>query len=231
MTTGTKSLLFGVHQIVLHPLTVLVCWVRLYGLPGLPELIAIVIHDWGYWGCPHMDDVTGEAHPGRSARIAYRWALKLTRRLRVADRIAAEIEGHSRHYARKIGRSPSRLMAADKLGSALYPPWLYLVLGRASGELAEYRDEADRYFWETGQGVPLSASDREWHRWICKYLRSVAVVPTDGLGSLRAAWRERANVREERRNPLTTVPLQKGTVRPFSERQEKGGPSLGGPPQ
>lgn len=71
MTTGTKSLLFGVHQFLWHPLTVLLAWVYLYrSFPNPKELLCIFVHDWGYWGCPNMDGPEGERHPERAATHA-----------------------------------------------------------------------------------------------------------------------------------------------------------------
>ena len=45
MKLGTKSLLFGCHQFVLHPLFVLVAWWRLYGRPSWRMVVAIIVHD------------------------------------------------------------------------------------------------------------------------------------------------------------------------------------------
>ncbi|MCK5235828.1 MAG: hypothetical protein KAR06_02490, partial [Deltaproteobacteria bacterium] len=59
---GTKSLLFGVHQFIWHPITVLIAWCKLYGWPTWPELVCIIVHDWGYWGKPNMDGPEGEKH-------------------------------------------------------------------------------------------------------------------------------------------------------------------------
>jgi hypothetical protein len=53
---GTKSILFGAHQFVLHPLILFVAWWQLYGFPADPRLwVAFVVHDLGYWGKPNMD--------------------------------------------------------------------------------------------------------------------------------------------------------------------------------
>ena len=72
MNVGTKSLLFGVHQFIWHPVTVLIAWVSLYGRPTWRELICIIVHDWGYWGAPNMDGEEGERHPEVGAEIALR---------------------------------------------------------------------------------------------------------------------------------------------------------------
>ncbi len=71
MTVGTKSVLFGVHQFIWHPATVVLAWRRLYGRwPGLYEFIAIACHDLGYIGCTDMDGPSGRRHPVRGAVIA-----------------------------------------------------------------------------------------------------------------------------------------------------------------
>ena len=130
MRIGTKSLLVGVHQALIHPYYVAKAWRILYGRrPTWPELLAIITHDWGYWGSPDMDGEAGTQHP---ARMAAWW------RRRGREDVAAEIEGHSRHYSALVGAEVSRLCWADKLSMVLTPSWLYLVLARASGELGEY---------------------------------------------------------------------------------------------
>ena len=51
MKIGTKSLLFGAHNIIIHPVLVFIAWWRLYGFPFDPRLwIAFLVHDWGYFG-------------------------------------------------------------------------------------------------------------------------------------------------------------------------------------
>jgi len=47
MKVGTKSLLWGVHQIFWHPLTVTLAWRELYKKwPSWKEFVCIFIHDW-----------------------------------------------------------------------------------------------------------------------------------------------------------------------------------------
>lgn len=133
MKVGTKSLLFGAHQFLLHPLFLALAWVRLYGIPPrkdwLPLLCAFVVHDWGYWGKAAMDDADGQTHPELGGRIMSRlfgpqWG-DFTRL-------------HSRHYAELEGREPSPLCAADKLVLLLTPSWIYLPSVRLTGEVEEY---------------------------------------------------------------------------------------------
>jgi hypothetical protein len=152
LKVGRKSLLFGVHQFIWHPITVLLAWINLYGRPNWKEFVCIVIHDWGYWWAPNMDGLEGEKHPEFGAKLAGRWfGIKYFDLCRY----------HSRHYSRNERREPSPLCWADKL-SILYDPWwFYLPRAWLSGELFEYRKlAADAGF------IPLSASHREWFKWI-----------------------------------------------------------------
>ena len=48
MTVGTRSVLFGVHNIIIHPLVVGIAWWKLFGPPLDPRLwIAFLVHDIG----------------------------------------------------------------------------------------------------------------------------------------------------------------------------------------
>lgn len=131
MTIGTKSLLFGAHQFILHPIFLAVAWWKLYGAPLDPRLwVAFIVHDWGYWGLANMDGEEGQRHPELGGRIMARlfgqeWG-DFTRL-------------HSRYYARIEGREPSPLCAADKLVLLVTPRWIYLPGVKATGEAEEYR--------------------------------------------------------------------------------------------
>lgn len=153
MKVGTKSLLFGVHQFLWHPLTVFIAWKKLYGWPNFKELLCIIIHDWGYWGSPNMDGEAGEEHPKLAANLVWKWW---------GDYKYYHLcLYHSRHYARNVGLEPSKLCWADKLSISYDPWWLYLPRAWASGELREYREVAAKAGF-----IPLDASHREWFRWI-----------------------------------------------------------------
>lgn len=168
MRVGTKSLLFGVHQFAIHPLVVLIAWVNLYGWPSWKELICIFVHDWGYWGKPNMDGEEGESHPELGAKIAGKLFDRVTWDEFRDDEIYSKLVlYHSRHYAKNAGAEPSKLCWADKLSIKYEPWWLYLPRAWASGELAEYRQLAAKH-------VPLSASHREWYRWVQGRLAKLA---------------------------------------------------------
>ena len=144
MKIGTKSLLFGCHQFILHPLFTFMAWVRLYGVPTVRELIAIVIHDWGYFGCRTMEGVDGNAHPI--------WASNLFKRIGRSKEADLALY-HSRFFAKRNGSLPSKLCYADKLGTALMPCLLWIILAKASGELKEYM--AAEHFEVHGDFPPM----------------------------------------------------------------------------
>jgi hypothetical protein len=161
MKTGSRSLLFGVHQFIWHSFTVLMAWIKLYGWPNWKELICIFIHDWGYWGCSNIEGQEGERHPELAGRIA----LYL-----LGDEAEYLCLFHSRNYARKHDMQPSKLCWPDKLSIIYDPWWLYLPRAWLSGELKEYRQKAS----QTG-AVPLSASNREWHQWLRSYYARLGI--------------------------------------------------------
>ncbi|MDD5323445.1 MAG: hypothetical protein PHD43_23140 [Methylococcales bacterium] len=150
MNIGTRSLLFGVHQVLIHPWFVALAWWKLYGVPLDPRLwVAFIIHDWGYWGQPNMDGPEGELHPVLGASMMYRWFGK-----EWSDMCMY----HSRFLAKRYNRPYSRLCVADKLAISLTPAWLYLPLAFLSGEIKEYM---------TGKWARTSAGERSARKWLC----------------------------------------------------------------
>jgi hypothetical protein len=78
MKVGTKSILFGAHCFLIHPIFVFIAWCQLYGFPYDPRIwIAFFVHDLGYWGKPNMDGPEGEKHVELGAKImsifGHRW--------------------------------------------------------------------------------------------------------------------------------------------------------------
>ena len=159
MKVGTKSLLFGVHQFIIHPIVVYRAWKYLYGRPTWREVICIIIHDWGYWGKPNMDGVEGERHPELGAKIA----LKLFG-IKYRDLCIY----HSRHYARLTGDEPSKLCWADKLSISMEAKWFYLLRARLSGEIKGYREMSDAAGF-----INLNQSDSEWFDWISGWMEEM----------------------------------------------------------
>ncbi len=130
MKIGTKSLLFGAHQFILHPVFVLLAWWRRYGFPWDPRIwIAALIHDWGYWGKPNIDGLAGKYHPQWGARImwrlfGYEWYEFCLY--------------HSRYWAERHIQPVSLLCIADKLSFYMTPKWLYLPMVCWTGEIKEF---------------------------------------------------------------------------------------------
>lgn len=159
---GTRSLLFGIHQIFLHPLFVALGWWKLYGFPRDPRLwAAFFVHDLGYFGKPNMDGLEGEQHPLLGAAIMG-WLFD-TDSMSPAPSVIGRTFGrlieilfgagdaitdgmtwrhftlyHSRYMARQHHAPFSRLCVADKYAIVLFPQWLYLLSARLTGEIHEY---------------------------------------------------------------------------------------------
>ncbi len=147
---GRRSILFGVHHFLWHPITVWLAWYSLYGWPTWRETICIFIHDWGYWSSSNMDGEEGRRHPEVGARIA---------RMLLGDEYGDLVLYHSRHYARLCDQPPSKLCWADKLSILYDPKWFYLVRAIASGEIREYRKNAVSW-------IPVDQPHSVWFDWI-----------------------------------------------------------------
>lgn len=136
MNVGTKSLLVGYHQFLLHPLMVARAWWELFGFPWDVRLwVAFFTHDLGYVGKPNMDGIEGQQHPF--------WGADLMHQL--FDDIADDgyewhhfSLNHSRTLANLYFQPLSKLGYADKLAFLYYPKWLLKILYALSGEGVEY---------------------------------------------------------------------------------------------
>lgn len=158
MKLGTRSLVFGVHQVVLHGFIVLWAWKRLYGSwPKFWQVISIFIHDIGYLGSKNMDGDEGALHPYLGAMLASKLFGKEAERF---------VLYHSRKVAEAHGEEISPLCAADKLAFVLYPKWLYIFLGRLSGEIEEYKRRMEME----------KCSDSEWFERTAELAREWAKV-------------------------------------------------------
>ena len=201
MKVGTKSLLLGAHQFILHPIALFIAWWRLFGFPWDPRLwVAFVVHDWGYWGKSSMDGEDGKLHPelggwimhnlfdsgefglrcptafrspsGRCEPTAWRWDCNYWGRF---------TKLHSRSYAKLTGFHESRLCHADKLAAVLWPAWLYVTLTRLTGEIHEYMQNAkqrvaDHPEWDQETKRKFTSDDPyEWYSgiraWLRRYVR------------------------------------------------------------
>lgn len=163
MRVGTKSLLFGVHQFLLHPIILFIAWWQVYGFPGDVRLwIAFVIHDWGYWQSPNMDGPEGEKH--------VEWAAGVMRRM-FGNEWGDFCLYHSRFYSKRDNHRFSKLCVADKQVIAIEPWWLYLPRCVASGELREYMQIGSYKSGKYG-GIHNETSAKEWYQGIQKYCRN-----------------------------------------------------------
>jgi hypothetical protein len=169
MKIGTKSLLFGCHQIFWHPITVMFAYRKLFRQwPDLPGLISIAVHDLGYWGRGDIDGEEGKQHPFLGGNIVGKIVYRLLRWRGMKPFSAAMIAGeqalrcvlHSGSLARDNGLAPSDLCWADKYSIFCEPEWLYLLRTTLSGEIDEFRLNAVR-----SNHIPANATNRDWLRW------------------------------------------------------------------
>lgn len=162
MNIGTRSLLFGIHQVFIHPWFVAYAWWKLYGFPSDPRLwVAFFIHDLGYWGKPNMDGPEGETHPELGAAIM--------------GKLFGQDWGdfcllHSRHYARERKRNFTQLCVADKLASIIYPRGFYLFLANLTGELHEYKRVAVAREGPAAENLVNHLSGPDWFDEFVKYM-------------------------------------------------------------
>lgn len=161
MRLGTRSVLFGAHQFIIHPIALSIAWTKLYGLPLDPRLwIAFMVHDWGYIGKHKMDDELGESHPELGAAIMrifgedWYWFTLL----------------HSRFYAGRLRRPFSRLCVADKLATCIMPSWIYLPLVILSGEVKEYMEASEKYGEEYLKRLEKTNSPYTWFACCKQYM-------------------------------------------------------------
>ncbi len=183
MRVGTKSILFGAHQLLIHPIIVARAWWILYGFPWDPRLwVAFIVHDLGYLGKPNMDGEEGEAHVFLGAKIMG-WLFDMNYYRRhdwiplIFDRLFGRLEPyiganstwycfsfyHSRFMAKRYGIPPSRLCFADKLAQTLDPWWFYVPRARALGEIKEYRDPNHKSRGTSKNWRSVEGSDKEWY--------------------------------------------------------------------
>jgi hypothetical protein len=208
MTVGTRSVLFGVHTIFVHPLLVGIAWWKLFGPPLDPRLwIVFLVHDIGYIGKCSVEGPVGETHVELGARVMQ--AL-------FGESWGDFCRGHSRYYARSRGLRISRLCVADKLAFVLTPAWLYLPLARASGELAEYMErskerQAGNEYFTPAESAQLESNDpREWLnglqsytcRWVLKNRGADGDSIISGIVSSDIRSRDERSISERSRQSL-----------------------------
>ena len=193
MRVGTKSVLFGAHQFILHPLFLARAWWKLYGFPWDPRLwITFFMHDLGYIGKPNMDGPEGDRHVEFGARLVGRLFGKKWHDFSLY---------HSRFYAKRDGQPFSRLCVADKLAIVLTPAWLYLPMAKATGEILEYMKLAEQ---RVAAGEPLRkyesmnlgmAGAKIWYASVQEYLTRWVEEHRDGR---KDTWTPDVGQREAR---------------------------------
>lgn len=152
MKVGTKSVLFGAHQFLIHPLFVALAWWKLFGFPwDLRLWVAFFVHDLGYWGKPNIDGPEGKMHVLLGARIMHRLFDR-----ECSYQWMAFCLNHSRHWAKRHGQPVSPLGFADKLVTLLEPWWLYLPRVILSGEIHEFMSDTHG---------KLGPEDPNWTPW------------------------------------------------------------------
>ena len=174
MNIGTKSILFGVHQFLIHPWFVALAWWKLYGFPcDIPLWASFFVHDIGYYGKPNLDGEEGETHPELGAKIMNK----------LFDSARNPYGGrywyflcllHSRFYSKKLGVPFSRLCVADKLAVYLTPRWLYLIQANLTGEIKEYMQG------KNARTPSRNKSQWEWITDVQEYCKAWALEHKDG---------------------------------------------------
>lgn len=184
MKLGTRSVLFGYHQFILHPLFVAAAWTKLYDFPVDPRLwCAFFLHDIGYIGKPNMDGIEGQQHPFLGAHIMHflfdgteseaNWSGDA-----VKYRSALWhhfVLYHSRSLAKLYFAPTSPLNLADKLAFLFYPRWLLRLLYWMSGEYKEYF--AHKY--GEGPDAPPYSGFAEWYH--DAYISNVTSLRAEGF--------------------------------------------------
>lgn len=178
MKIGTKSLLFGCHQVLWHPLTVLLAYRKLFRRwPNFYGCVAIVVHDWGYWGRKDIDGTDGKLHPWSGAQLTGK-IVYWCERFRGTKKFFAQLDAseeacrcllHSRTIARDNREHPSDICWADKYCIFYEPEWFYLFRTWLSGEDKEFLANAVR----SGH-IPPNSTRRQWLQW---YKNSVLKTP------------------------------------------------------
>ena len=149
MKLGTKSLLFGGHQFLIHPALVLIAWVKLYkSFPSWRELGCIFIHDWGYWGVDDLKGKRGDHHPEFGAKIATRL---------LGCEWGDFILGHSAFYIARKDVAQSKLFAPDKYWHCMISLRFFKALTVLTGEFKYYRN-----IKHARQVAQPHETDQEW---------------------------------------------------------------------
>lgn len=167
MKIGTKSVLFGAHQFILHPLLLIIGWYLEYGFNRVrirfakreiprsiwdvprrayDEQILTSLWDPRLWVAFIVHDLGYWGKPnmdGSEGETHPEFGAAVMRRL-FGEPWGEFVLCHSRYYAKRLGKPLSPLCYADKRVIIIEPWWLYLPRVWATGELAEFIAVAQR---------------------------------------------------------------------------------------
>jgi hypothetical protein len=160
---GTRSVLVGVHQFLLHPLFIAIGWYRAYGFRGVDigERTVHRIRRWSHFGWHTYFSRERVYASLLDPRLWFAFFVHDLGYLGKPNMDGAEGETHpelganlmraafgpawgdlvllhSRYYAKKLGRDVSPLCIADKWVIVLEPSWLYLPRVWLTGEHHEF---------------------------------------------------------------------------------------------
>lgn len=164
MNKGLRSVLFGMHNPIIHGIFVYLAWIRIYHeIPSLREIICILFHDIGYIK-QNIIDGDSDKHPEMGAKICGQLFGKEYYNLCIA---------HSRDYANKLNLSLSKLGYADKYCVFMTPNLLYLIIGYTGGEAKIYFEDTKNMKWCYKRINIIKEGYKKW--WInnCEGLRKV----------------------------------------------------------
>jgi len=124
MKEGTKSVLFGCHNPILHGIFVLMAWKLEYkAWPKWWEIICIFLHDIGVWGRQYLsDDDAKIGHWETGAHFAV-WLFNFGP-LRFANLGGAPFLFIAGHAPEESGYPKSKLWKPDKRVWLVAPLWL-----------------------------------------------------------------------------------------------------------
>ena len=154
LSRGTKSLLWGTHCMLWHPLIVAYCYWKIYGFPWNPKLWAcFYLHDIGYFGCSTMDgENDGKWHPIRGSYLignlfGIQWQLYCLFHSRAMQKQYNEFFSSSEYFKSLLPKTKiSKLCIADKLAVKYTPLFCF-----NKDELKEYMDDCgctDKKEWK-----------------------------------------------------------------------------------
>lgn len=169
MRIGTKSVLFGAHQFLIHPLFVAVAWWRLHGFRRVEigsrtvwrevelndreslrrafrRTVFTSLFDPRLWIAFFVHDLGYVGKPnmdGPEGELHPQWGAALMHRW-FGEPWFEFVYYHSRFLAKQNRQQPSVLCLADKLAGAMEPWWLYLPRVNLTGEIHEYMSKSGR---------------------------------------------------------------------------------------